>query len=157
MQWNLNGFYNNLEELQLLIQLKTPSIICIQETRFSPKNNPQYKNYTIYRKDNTEGIIASGGTATLIRNESFQSQTRLSTISSLQHVTVQVQQNKMSKLPITVCNIYIPPDSNPTYEELVELSQQLPKPYIIVGDLNAHHQWWGCYDINNRGKIVEYS
>lgn len=27
MQWNLNGFYKNLRELQLLIQLKSPAII----------------------------------------------------------------------------------------------------------------------------------
>lgn len=49
MQWNLNGFYNNLKKLQLLVQLKSPSTISLQESRLLPKHNPRYKNYTLYQ------------------------------------------------------------------------------------------------------------
>lgn len=68
-QWNPNR-----EELKLLTQSKNSSIICIQETTLLPKDKPVYKNFTIYRQDYTEGLIAPGRVATLIRNDSFVSQ-----------------------------------------------------------------------------------
>lgn len=155
LQWNPNGFYNNLEELQLLVQRHSPSIICIQESRLLPKQNPLYKNYTIYRRDHTEGQIASGGVVTLVQNESFCSHIRLNTRSSLQHVSIKVHQPKLSSVPFTVCNLYIPPNFEPTYEDILELCQQLPHPYLLLGDFNSHSPWWGCSLTNNRGKLVE--
>ncbi|GFW23121.1 putative RNA-directed DNA polymerase from transposon X-element [Trichonephila clavipes] len=41
------------------------------------------------------------------------------------------------------------------HTELQELIDQLPSPFILLGDFNAHHLLWGCQDVNSRGKIVE--
>lgn len=32
---------------------------------------------------------------------------------------------------------------------------QLPQPFIILGDVNAHSKTWGSYKINDRGKIFD--
>ncbi|GFS48761.1 putative RNA-directed DNA polymerase from transposon X-element [Trichonephila inaurata madagascariensis] len=34
-------------------------------------------------------------------------------------------------------------------------ADQLPSPFILLGDFNAHHLLWGCQDVNSRGKVVE--
>lgn len=70
LQWNINGFYRNLEELKLLIHKLSPPVICLQETRLLPKHKTAVlKNYTMYRSDYTAGFIASGGVAILIQND----------------------------------------------------------------------------------------
>lgn len=75
VQWNLNELYNNLEELQLLVELKSLPIICVQETCLLPKHNAKCKNYTLYNYDHTDGIIASRGVAILFPNDLVCSQT----------------------------------------------------------------------------------
>ena len=32
---------------------------------------------------------------------------------------------------------------------------QLPTPFIILGDFNAHNPLWGSHDINTRGQLIE--
>ncbi|GFU13093.1 putative rna-directed dna polymerase from mobile element jockey-like protein [Trichonephila clavipes] len=39
--------------------------------------------------------------------------------------------------------------------ELQEHIDQLPSPFILLGDFNAHHLLWGCQDVNSRRKVVE--
>lgn len=138
IQWNIRSYYNNLPELQLLIQQTSPSIICLQESHLLPKHKPTLKNFTIYRHDHTGGQIASGGIATFIRNDTYVSQQRLNTVSNIQHVTVQVHHPRFYTSPVTVCNIYIPPNYEPNLEEILELKHQLQHPYVLLGDLNAH-------------------
>lgn len=37
LQWNLNGYYNHLHELQILIRIHNPDIISLQETHHTTK------------------------------------------------------------------------------------------------------------------------
>ena len=55
----------------------------------------------------------------------------------------------------TICNMYISPTENLTERELTSLIQQLPPPYIIVGDQNAHNGLWGSNNTNQRGETIE--
>ena len=52
---------------------------------------------------------------------------------------------------------YLPPlnhfNFNP--KDLQDLFNQLPSPFILMGDFNGHHTLWGCEDINNRGQQLE--
>jgi len=50
IQWNINGFYSKLEELQLIIKDHTPTIICLQKTNFNTKNNPALLHFNIFKK-----------------------------------------------------------------------------------------------------------
>lgn len=55
----------------------------------------------------------------------------------------------------TVCKIYIPPIT-PRHEiDLENLIQQRPKPFLFMGDFNAHNQHWGSKDRDTRGKYIE--
>ena len=56
---------------------------------------------------------------------------------------------------LTICNIYLPRSHNFNLADLQQLTDQLPKPYIIVGDFNSHNTLWSSPNIDNRGKIVE--
>ncbi|GFY75605.1 putative tick transposon [Trichonephila inaurata madagascariensis] len=56
---------------------------------------------------------------------------------------------------VTICTVYLPPNAPLNFRELQELIDQLPSPFILLGDFNAHHLLWGCQDVNSRGKVVE--
>lgn len=41
------------------------------------------------------------------------------------------------------------------FSEIEDLVDQLPSPFIVMGDFNAHSLLWGSQDVNSRGKTVE--
>lgn len=68
LQWNNSGYYNNLEELQILIKQKSPSIIYLQENHFLSEHQPRLRNFTIYSQDCNTELIALGGMTTFIQD-----------------------------------------------------------------------------------------
>lgn len=155
IQWNIRGFYNNLEELKQLISQHQPPVICIQETHLKPKNSPKLANYTLFRHDHTSTDHASGGVATAIHN-SIIIHKEYKIDSELQHTTIQIQMPNLPNQPkITVSNIYIPPNQNIRTQDITNITSRLQAPYIILGDLNAHNRIWGSSTNNNRGNIIQ--
>ena len=71
--------------------------------------------------------------------------------STLQAVAVYISLNKT----ITLCSVYLPPTSRIDVKELDHLIEQLPKPFILMGDFNSHHTLWGCPYTNDKGRIIE--
>ncbi|GFR30046.1 putative RNA-directed DNA polymerase from transposon X-element [Trichonephila clavata] len=98
----------------------------------------------------SEGLLrASGGVVLLINHATPFSPVLIRT--SLQAVVMQVSIFST----VAICNVYLPPKAPLNFRELQELIDQLPSPFILLGDFNAHHLLWGCQDANSRGKIVE--
>uniref|UniRef100_A0A6G5A0V7 Putative tick transposon n=1 Tax=Rhipicephalus microplus TaxID=6941 RepID=A0A6G5A0V7_RHIMP len=56
---------------------------------------------------------------------------------------------------VTVCSIYISLKYPLTKAELHNLINQLPEPYIIIKDCNAHKILWGDLRCDARGRLVE--
>ena len=48
----------------------------------------------------------------------------------------------------TICNIYISPNELFTVRSLVNIIDQLPRSFIIIGDFNSSHSLWGDDIIN---------
>ena len=40
-------------------------------------------------------------------------------------------------------------------KDLQNVIDQLPSPFILMGDFNGHHTLCGCEDVNNRGQQIE--
>ena len=72
-------------------------------------------------------------------------------VTDLQAIAVRVSLHR----PVSLCSIYLPPNSPINIKDLQDLVAQLPPPVVLMGDFNAHSPVWGCLDLNNRGKIVE--
>ena len=56
---------------------------------------------------------------------------------------------------ITICSVYIPPSFSLNSQHLDSLLQQLPSPYIILGDFNGHNILWGGKNNDSRGELIE--
>ncbi|UYV77995.1 hypothetical protein LAZ67_15003146, partial [Cordylochernes scorpioides] len=153
LQCNINGLCSTatkikLEEIMEIAEKQKIQIIALQETKLNEKYNLKYKNYNILRKDrNKEG----GGLAFLINNLYYEDiAINIPNTSDLeaQGIKVYLNQNKT----INIFNMYHPPNN-----KLIDdgtMAQFLTDNTIIVGDLNAKHQLWGCSTPNPRGKIL---
>ncbi|GFY39598.1 putative tick transposon [Trichonephila inaurata madagascariensis] len=104
-----------------------PVYVALQETFLKPSCTSYIQGYSILRKDCSTGERACGGVALLIN-----------------HVT--------PFSPVLICTSL---QAVAQCRELQELIDQLPLPFILLGDFNAHHLLWGCQDVNSRGKVVE--
>lgn len=56
---------------------------------------------------------------------------------------------------ITMGSIYSPPDKLLQKSDFANLINQLPEPYVIAGDYNAHHPLWGCEMYDARGRMID--
>ena len=56
---------------------------------------------------------------------------------------------------ITICSICIPPNHWLKKSEMENLIEQLPTPFLILGDFNAHRNLWGNIQRNDKGKTIE--
>ena len=149
IQWNCRGVKPRFEELLLLLSLLRPSVFCLQETFLKPNDTFTLKGFNVYNHIHLDCLRASGGTSLLVHSTLPQRQIKLKT--DLQAVAVSVTLEK----EITFCSIYIPPSYLLRSEQLISLLEQLPSPYMLVGDFNGHNVLWGCNDNDPRGELIE--
>ena len=90
-----------------------------------------------------------GGSSVLVKKGVPHEPLTLNT--TLQAVAVSVSIHRT----FTICSIYIPPRLNINITDLDALVSQLPTPYMLVGDFNAHSTLWGNADNNNLGNKIE--
>ena len=151
IQWNCRGFQANYDEVGLLAQDFNPVAFCLQETYIKEAESdkidfPHFKGYHSY-SPNTEK--ATGGSSVFVRNGTLHSPVKLHT--NLQAVAVRLTLH----ITLTLCSIYIPPSSALQLTDLQNLVDQLPQPFLLLGDFNGHNPLWGCAHIDAKGKIIE--
>ena len=56
---------------------------------------------------------------------------------------------------ITIVSLYLHPDIPVSKESLQNLFDQLPKPFLVLGDYNAHSPTWGDSRQDGRGTLIE--
>ena len=137
MQWNIRGLKSNVHELSILLNDINSNVLCLQETKLPKNHDFSLKGYNAYHKVYTGGEIACGGTSILVKKAILHKPIPIKT--SLQAVAVRVTLHR----PITICSIYLPPDSKPSRQDIEHIINQLPSPFLLVGDFNARNPMWG--------------
>ena len=56
---------------------------------------------------------------------------------------------------VTFCSIYFPPSDHVAKTDLINLIEQLPSPFVLLGDFNGHSPVWGNESYNIRGQMLE--
>ena len=149
IQWNSRGIKANRSELLLWMTHLQPAIVCLQETFLKTNDDMTIKNHQSYNYINNTGHTASGGVSILIRNDIPQSKINLNT--QLQAIVVKAALQRT----INIFSLYIPPHNAINENELNNVLQQLPTPFILIGDFNRHNIMWGCRSANQKGKTLE--
>ena len=110
-------------------------------------NTPCPREYIGYRTNYNPLVGSHGGCLIYIRRDIPYIPLSLNT--PLQAVAMQVDLTRR----YTLCSLYLPPNDPVSYEDLVELTRQLPQPFLLLGDMNARHPLWGDLITNQKGNI----
>ena len=150
IQWNVKGIQSRYEEMQLICQQLKPSIIAVQETMIQSDKICNLSGYNVLQHQAmaTENGF-TGGVSLYIHNSILHSPITLQ--SSLQAVAARVSLKKT----ITICSLYLPPRTPVIKQELSNLINELPRPFLLLGDFNAHSTLWGSESTSSRGRTVE--
>lgn len=153
LQWNCEGLKPKFAtgDIHQLIKETNTNCICLQETKLRPEANFVVKKFKSYLKnqDVAEGQNAHGGVAIFVRKFISSYQVKLQT--ELQAIAVSVKFRKR----ITLCSLYLPPGEEVSKVDMQGLLDQLPKPFMVLGDFNAHHPlWFDPRRENGRGKMI---
>ena len=141
------GYRAKYPDLIKLISESSPACICLQETMLGDSNPMPPAGYTIIKDSDP---VATPGHGIAIMIESRYSFNNINLNTDLQAIAIQIHLNRLT----TICNIYISPSANVEPRSLEALIDQLPEPYIILGDLNAKHQLWGERESDSRGRMI---
>ena len=150
ISWNVNGFRSQHRDILLLLEKYVPKVLVLQETLLKDQNVTAingYKGFGFSAAPKDTGV--TGGLAFFIHNNVLFSPVNLST--HLQAIAFRVTLHKT----ITICNLYFPPTSQISENEIENLIEQLPRPFLLVGDFNAHSPLWGSPSTSHRGQIIE--
>ncbi|GFO49464.1 RNA-directed DNA polymerase from mobile element jockey [Plakobranchus ocellatus] len=145
VQWNIRGFRSNFEELKLLLNRSQSAVVALQECRLEEGQVPP-QGYTLLLP---QGGSPGGEAAILIRNGTRFSEIDLKTGMHTAAATISLEKT------LTVCSLYLPPNSQVSKLSLAELFGQLPKPFLVLGDFNAHSPAWGDSRRDGRGRMLE--
>ncbi len=150
LQWNIRGIKSNLHELNLFCSNYKTSIIALQECKFNSTVSP-LKGFQFFHSPTPN---SSGDVALLIHKNHYCSKINLN-VRNFQAVAVRV--SDLAGRTISVCSVYLPPNNNISDADFDNFVLQLPKPFIILGDFNAHSPLWGDARQDHRGLAIEKS
>lgn len=134
LQWNCHSISNKKSDLIYLINKHHPCILAMSETWLRPDSNFRLPGYVDVRKDRLDGF---GGVALYFKNNISFSHISIPSTHSIEAVAARVED-------FTIVSLYIPIPSKSIIRSLSTILNSLPKPLLVLGDLNCHHSVWGC-------------
>ncbi|GBN41236.1 hypothetical protein AVEN_78761-1 [Araneus ventricosus] len=151
LSWNCRGIRSKLQDLKGLINIFNPVCIGLQKTFLSPNIPLKPRGYNSVRKVTATGSNHSDGVCILNLTSNLFPSTPLNLHTSLQAVAVQIHVRTL----VTVFCVYLPPHDIINRQDLDTLVDQLPTPFILLGDFNGYSTLWGSDVTNSRGRQIE--
>ena len=148
VQWNLTSYNTQFEELKNLIQENNPTCLCLQETRHNKMRLWPPSGYEIIispfkqqlnQSQDTSALVSNRGVALLIKKTVNYKTIDIQTPDSIEAVAAQIYDGRY----YTICSMYLSPNIPVTKQELHSVLSQLPRPLLLLGDMNAKHISWG--------------
>lgn len=145
--WNANGLSNHRQEVEAFLSINKIDILLISETHFTSKSYFKINGYNLVNTNHPDDA-AYGGTAILLKSnitfriiDEFQEKYLQSTVISV------VCEN----CPLTIGAVYFPPRFNLKQEDFTRFFDKLGSRFIVGGDFNSKHPWWGSRLSNPKG------
>ena len=148
VQSNIRGLRANFEELRLLCNQYNPQVVAVLECQLRKDKIINLAGFSGITKSSPRDN-ATGGVTLYINKSVLFNEIEFDT--DLQAIAVRVS----TKKTLTVCNVYLPPSLDVNFSDLEHLIQQLPAPFVLVGDFNAHSPLLVDMRQDSRGQMVE--
>lgn len=146
--WNANGICQHIAELEIFLKTNKIDICLISETHLAKNQIVKVANFNFYHTPHPSDT-ARGGSAIII-NKNIQHYMEPAVGNhTMQVATISIN---IRHKQLKVSAIYCPPNSNPMEEDFTNLFGSLGCNFIIGGDFNAKHTFWGSRLINTTGR-----
>uniref|UniRef100_A0A0A9XZ61 Putative RNA-directed DNA polymerase from transposon X-element n=1 Tax=Lygus hesperus TaxID=30085 RepID=A0A0A9XZ61_LYGHE len=145
--WNANGLVQNIKELEIFLNQEKIDICLISESHLTRTSYANIKGYNMYRSVHPADR-ARGGSAIFIKGNIKHSEQLKIETEKMQLTTVNV---KTKNRTINIAAIYCPPRYALKKDDYVNLFCEIGHNFIIGGDFNAKHEFWGSRTRNPKG------
>lgn len=145
--WNANGLSNHAHEVELFIKNNYIDILLVSETHFTSRTFFKIRNYDLIIA-NQPHDNAHAGSAILIKSSIKYEVTNIISQPFLQAVCIKLI---CDFRPISICSIYFPPRFKVSSQDFQNFFDLLGPRFIVGGDFNSKHQWWGSRVHNPKG------
>ena len=133
MQWNCRGYRPNYGDLVKILKEGEIVCACLQETMLGDKVPRAPQGYTVRGFSPTTQPLPGNGLAIMIHNSTAHTILPLNANLHAMACIVGITNT------FTICNLYLNPNENPPIQDLNNLINQLPPPFLILGDINGRH------------------
>lgn len=147
-EWNANGITNHVNELQTFLIYNYIDILLVSETHLTNKSHISLRGFDIITANQLNNR-AHAGAAIVIKNTIKYEVAEPIMESYLQAAGVKITCDNSS---VSIYSVYFPPRYTVSCELYDNLFNKLGSKYIIGGDFNAKHPWWGSRLTNPKGK-----
>jgi len=148
IQWNIQSYRTKFSELKCLLEQYQPICVCLQETLLKTNQHYSPSGYSLIKSEPIRDDGHERGTAILVNNHFNYETIELQT--NLQACAIKLILEKT----YTICSLYLP-FINVDKQDIDNLLNQLPEPFLLLGDMNAKSPLWGCNVTDDRGRIFE--
>ena len=136
--WNARSIVKKLPDINLFLHMYQPLAMCLTETWLTSSIQPTFPNYPLVRKDRPNGT--GGGLIFLIHySMTFAGVQLIPFRGGLLETLVIKVSSPVGQLHLFLC--YDPCRDIPV-QELEHFAHQLGPLSLIIGDFNAHHDFW---------------
>jgi exonuclease III len=146
--WNANGLLKHIPELQPFFEIEKIDISLVSETHLTEKSHINIPNFACYHTPHP--VHRARGGASVLVKKSIPHFEHCKLKSQIMQVTAISSQAKNKEL--NVAAIYCPPRCSRSKEDYCNLFQTLGNNFIIGGDYNAKHTYWGSRLTNSKGR-----
>lgn len=146
--WNANGLIQRAHELEMFLWHGKIDVALISETHMSRTNYCKIRGYKVYNSARPD-LPGKGGSAVIIKeNIKHHEDAKYETVE-IQATAVIIQ---MKSKDIAIAAIYCPAGKAQKEEHYIHLFRSLGDRFIIGGDFNAKHTYWGSANITPKGR-----
>lgn len=134
-QWNCNGLCSKIGNFRNFLNRHRFPVLALSEPRLS--TSVRISSYVLYQSQRPAG---HGRSMLCVRKDLPHDLVLTSASENFEYVACSI---RLGRNKITVASCYIAPRVAVSEQELRDLFDSLPVPFIVCGDFNAHSALWG--------------
>lgn len=145
--WNANGITNHTREIEIFLQTNYIDILLVSETHMTSRSFFKINSYDFLHTNHPDDK-AHAGSGILIKSTIKYEKLNGFQENYLQATCIKLKCNDGD---LIVSSIYFPPRHTVHCKNYEDFFNTLGVRFIVGGDFNAKHPWWGSRLVNPKG------
>lgn len=155
VHWNCRGIRNKKAEFFDFLISNNIHIACLDETKLNSSIRFSHNQFSIYRLDNTGGIISKGGVAIVVHKSIKSDIMRSFDTEIIEALGITIRDPSNQQRLNIVAAYFTGTTTSHDYGAFIRDIRRITQRHtIILGDLNSRHSYWRCQRQNRAGQLL---